>query len=65
MKVRIKFSADIYIEGENMKEVKDKFMSMPSLFSKEALKCNAEFNDLELVEDADTYEDLIREYYKA
>ena len=65
MKVRIKFSADLYIDGENMKQVKDKFMSMPLLFSKEALKCNAEFNELELVEDADTNENLIREYYEA
>ena len=62
MEVRFKFSADLYIKGENMKEIKEKFESMP-LFSADALEDgNAEFNELLLVEDAETYNDLQKEY---
>lgn len=62
MEVRFKFSADIYIEGDNMSEIKNKFELMP-LFSQEALEdCGAEFSELLLVEDADTNRDLRREY---
>ena len=64
MKVRFNFSADIYIEGENMTEVRKKFDSIP-LFSQEAYEDgNIEFNELRFVEDAETYEDLTREYYE-
>lgn len=58
MEVRFKFSADLYIKGKNMKEIREKFESMP-LFSADALEDgNAEFSELLLVENADTYEDL-------
>lgn len=64
MEVRFKFSADIYIEGESMKEIREKFENM-QLFSQEAQeKCSAEFSELLLVEDADTNADLQGEYDK-
>lgn len=64
MRVRIKFSADVYIEGKDMSEVKEKFDCMP-LFSADALLNGyAEFNELLLVEDAETYNDLMEEYQK-
>lgn len=64
MEARIKFSADIYIKGESMKEVKQKFEEMP-LFSADALEDGcAEFSEVLLVEDAETHEDLIKKYNK-
>lgn len=61
MEVRIKFNADIYIEGETMQEVREKFESMP-LFSVDALDCGVEFSEIQLVEDAETYDDKRKEY---
>ena len=56
-KVRIKFSADLIIEGKNMEEVREKWENMP-LFSKEAEECCVEYSETLLIEDADTYQDL-------
>ena len=64
MKIRIKFDADIVIEGDNMEEVKSKWMTMP-LFSKEAMENTVEFGEVILVEDADTYNDLMGEFNKS
>ena len=65
MKVELKFDAYIYLEGENMAEIREKFENM-TLFSAEALKeGHAEFCDLLLVEDAETYKDLMDEYDNA
>ena len=62
MRVRFKFSADIYIDGKDMSEVREKFETIP-LFSADALEDGyAEFNELLLVEDADTNEDLMENY---
>ena len=61
MEVRIKFNADIYIEGETMQEVREKFESMP-LWSQEAKDCGVEFSEIQLVEDAETYDDKRKEY---
>ena len=61
MEVRIKFSADIYIEGADMAEVKAKFEDMP-LFSIDALDCGVEYSETLLIEDADTCEDLSKEF---
>ena len=63
MEVRIKFSADVYIKGDNMAEIREKFESMP-LFSADALEeGSAEYCETLLIEDADTYDDLSHEYY--
>ena len=65
MKVAFKFDAYIYLEGENMAEIREKFENMP-LFSEEALKeGHAEFCELFLVEDAETNKDLMDEYENA
>ena len=62
MEARIKFSADIYIEGDNLEEIREKFENM-QLFSQEAHEdCGAEFSELLLVEDSETYNDLRHEY---
>ena len=61
MEVRIKFSADLVITGNTMEQVRSKFENMP-LWSEEAKACGVEFSEIELVEDADTYEDLEHEY---
>lgn len=65
MKVRFKFSADIYIEGKDMSEVREKFVCMPLFSSDALLNGNAEFNELLLVEDAETYNDLMEEYQRS
>lgn len=64
MVVRFKFSVDLYIEGKDMAEIKNKFESIP-LFSQEAKECGAEFSELLLVEDGDTCKDLMVEYNQA
>ena len=65
MKVAFKFDAYLYLEGENMAEIREKFENMP-LFSADALEeGNAEFGELFLVEDAETNEDLMNEYNNA
>ena len=65
MKVELKFDAYIYLEGENMAEIREKFENMP-LFSADALEeGHAEFCELLLVEDAETYKDLMDEYDNA
>ncbi len=62
MEVRFKFSADVYIKGDNMSKIKEKFENMP-LFSADALEeGSAEFSELLLVEDAETSADLMTEY---
>ena len=61
MKVRIKFDADIVLEGGNMKEIKSKWLSLP-LFSNEALNHSVEFGEVILIEDGDSYEDLMNEF---
>jgi len=61
MEVRIKFNADLFITGETMAEVRKKFESM-ELWSQEAKDYGAEFSEIELVEDAETYDDKRKEY---
>ena len=58
MKVRIKFDADIVIEGNNISEIKSKWLTLP-LFSEEAINLSLEFGEVILVEDGDTYDDLM------
>lgn len=61
MEVRIKFDADIVITGDTMEQVKSKFENMP-LWSEEAKACGVEFSEIQLIEDAETYNDLQEEY---
>ena len=64
MEVRFKLSFDVYVEGKDMKEIREKFERMP-LFTVEALDSGAEFSELLLVENVETYEDLMKEYNEA
>ena len=61
MEVKFKLSFDVYVEGKDMKEIREKFDGMP-LFTVEALDSGAEISELLLVENAETYEDLMKEY---
>lgn len=62
MKVRIKFDADIVIEGKDMSEIRSKWESLP-LFTEEAEDNSVEFGEVILVEDAETYEDLMDDFH--
>ena len=64
MKDRIKFDADIVIEGNNISEIKSKWLSLP-LFSEEAINLSLEFGEVILVEDGDTYDDLMTAFNNA
>lgn len=62
MRVRIRFASEIYFEGENLEEIKEKWESVP-LFSKELANDNyASYLEIEDIENADTHEDLINEF---
>lgn len=63
-KIRIRFAADLVIEGETMAEVKDKWNGLP-LFTDEAIACGVDFLEIEAVEDADTNEDRETEFINA
>ena len=64
-KVRITFSTEVYINGKDLAEIKDKWENLP-LFSAEAVEeADADFVELVSVEDADTYEDIMTEFRKA
>ena len=62
MEVRVTFRSEVYIEGDTLKKIKNKWLDLP-LYSGEALE-DAEANYVELVsvEDAGTYEDLMSEW---
>ena len=57
MEVRITFRSEIYIEGNNLKDIKEKWESLP-LYSQDAEKADADFIELMSVEDADTHKNL-------
>ena len=62
MQVRIKFSADVVITACDVQEARRKWESMP-LWSEEMKNAGAEFSEVLLIEDADTYEDLKSDFY--
>ena len=61
VKVRIKFDADLVIEAKNLTEARNKFEAMP-LFSEDAKACGIEYGETLLIEDADTYEDISKDW---
>lgn len=62
MKVRIRFAAEVFVEGENIKEVSEKWHALP-IFTDEAVEENgADFVEVESVEDSDTYEQIEEVY---
>jgi len=64
MRVRIKFDADIVIEGSDMADVKTNWYNLP-LFTQAAVDCGVEFGEVILVEDSETYDDLMTEFNNA
>lgn len=64
-KVRITFTSEVYLEGEDMAHIKQQWADLP-VFTADALEdAYAEILDVESVEDADTYEDLKDEFDEA
>lgn len=64
-KVRITFKCEVYLEGEDMADVKEQWEDLP-VFTADALEdAYAEILDVESVEDADTHEDLKDEFDEA
>lgn len=57
VRVRVKFSADLVVEGETIEQAQEKWLTMP-LFSEEAKDCGVEYSETLLVEDAETYEEI-------
>lgn len=58
MEVRITYRSEVYIKGDSLEEIKDKWEAL-NLTSQEG---NSEFVELCSVEDAETYEDLENEF---
>lgn len=59
--VRIKFSASVYIKGKTMREIREKWENC-TLLSEDTDDVFHEFDERLLVEDAETYEDLSKEF---
>jgi hypothetical protein len=67
MTVRITFRSEIFIEGKNLKEIRNKFENLPFYdidFEDDKVSGYGYF-ELVSVEDADSDEDLENEYLKA
>lgn len=65
MEVRFTFRGEVYISGDTMKEIKEKWESLP-LFSDVAVEeYDADFVELETVENAENYDDLMSDFIKA
>jgi hypothetical protein len=62
--VRIKFSASVYIKGKTMREIREKWENCTLLPTDETEDGDVfyEFDERLLVEDAETYEDLSKEF---
>ena len=60
-KVRIKFSADLIVEADTLQEARNKWENMP-LWSEDAKKCDVEYSETLLIEDAETYDDLTNQW---
>jgi hypothetical protein len=61
MEVRITFRSEIFLEGKDMKEIVEKWENI-RLFSGEAVAEGANFIEVDTVEDADTYDDMLNEF---
>ena len=61
MEVRITFRSEIFLDGKDMKEIVEKWENI-RLFSGEAVAEGADFIEVDTVEDADTYDDMMDEF---
>lgn len=65
MQVRVTFTTEVFVEGDTMEEIKEKFEDLP-IYSADALEEHgAEFIDVVSVEDEETNEDLLNEFLDA
>lgn len=63
MKVRIRFAAEVFVEGNSVEEIAEKWHEM-AIFTDEAVEdYDADFVEIESVENSDTYEP-IEEIYR-
>lgn len=67
MTVRITFRSEIFIEGKNLKEIRNKFENLPlyDIDFEDDKVSDYDYCELVSVEDADSNEDLENEYLKA
>ena len=63
MEVRITFRSGVYIEGDTLRDIKEKWESLP-LYSQDAEKAGADFIELISVEDTDDYSNLMSKWIK-
>ena len=61
MEVRITFRSEIFLDGKDMKEIVEKWENL-RLFSGEAAAEGADFIEVDTVEDADTFDDVLDEF---
>jgi hypothetical protein len=62
MEIRIKFSADVYIKGDTLDEIRHKWGNL-NLFSDETVENGVTFDEHLLIEDADTHEDVSHDFW--
>lgn len=65
MKARIIFRSEIYINGANLSDIKEKFEKLDVFSGAAVVYCSAEFIEYTSIEDADTMEDITGEYINA
>ncbi len=67
MTARITFRSEIFIEDKNLKEIRDKFETLPfyDIDFKDDKVYDYGYCECISVEDADTYNDIMDEYWKA
>lgn len=62
MTVRVTFRSEVYIDASSVAEAKEKFEAM-ELYSEKAKKeMNADFVEINSIEDGDTYDDLTEKW---
>lgn len=64
MEVRITYRSEIYIKGENLDDIKEKFesVSLDPNFSNDRFVTDFGFIEVVSAEDADNYNDLTNEF---
>lgn len=64
MEVRITYRSEIYLEGENLEEIKQKFesLNLDPIDKDDDSVSDYGFIEITTVEDADTYEDYFNEF---
>jgi hypothetical protein len=64
MKVRLVFTSEIYLEGDSMSEIREKWENFPTIYSTDAVEQgDAGFCDLVAVEDGETFDNVETEFF--